>query len=125
MQVMSAPPRPPRSTPPRGGAALTIAEALRDLAVQLLGPQATRSLGARTDTLQASLASYIRTRRVLVVLDDVWDFAVPIARLLLSEPALPSLPPAAMLIAAGIISMLVGVKACQPENRSIAGKVTT
>lgn len=52
-------------------------------------------------------------------------FAVPIARLLLAEPALPSWPPAAMLIAAGIIGMLVGVKACQPDNRSIAGKVTT
>lgn len=52
-------------------------------------------------------------------------FAVPIARSLLAEPALPSWPPAAMLIAAGIISMLVGVKACQPDNHSIAGKVTT
>jgi len=39
-------------------------------------------------------------------------FGVPIALVLLAEPALPALFPSAMLIAAGIVAMLLGVTAC-------------
>jgi len=41
-------------------------------------------------------------------------FGVPIAMMLLAEPALPALLPSAALIAAGIVSMVIGVRACQP-----------
>jgi len=40
-------------------------------------------------------------------------FGVPIAMLLLAEPALPAILPSAILIAAGIVLMLLGVMACQ------------
>ncbi len=43
-------------------------------------------------------------------------FAVPIALWLLAEPMLPAFLPSAGLIAAGITSMLLGVKACQQET---------
>ncbi len=39
-------------------------------------------------------------------------FGVPIAMVLLAEPVLPAFVPSATLIAAGIISMLIGAKAC-------------
>ncbi len=39
---------------------------------------------------------------------------VPIAVVLLAEPALPALAPSAALIAAGIVSMVIGVRASQP-----------
>ena len=39
---------------------------------------------------------------------------VPIAMMLLAEPALPALLPSVALIAAGIASMVIGVRACQP-----------
>jgi drug/metabolite transporter (DMT)-like permease len=40
-------------------------------------------------------------------------FGVPIAMILLSEPALPAFLPSTVLIAAGIIAMLLGVQACE------------
>ncbi len=40
--------------------------------------------------------------------------AVPIAMVLLGEPALPALLPSGTLIAAGIAGMVIGVRACQP-----------
>ncbi len=39
-------------------------------------------------------------------------FGVPIAMILLAEPVLPAFLPSAALIAAGIVAMLFGVKAC-------------
>jgi drug/metabolite transporter (DMT)-like permease len=42
-------------------------------------------------------------------------FGIPIAMVLLAEPVLPSFLPSAMLIAAGIITMLLGVKACERQ----------
>lgn len=42
-------------------------------------------------------------------------FAVPIAMVLLAEPLLPGLLPSAVLIAAGILAMLFGVKACSQQ----------
>ena len=39
-------------------------------------------------------------------------FGVPIAMLVLAEPALPAFLPSAALIAAGIAVMLLGVNAC-------------
>ena len=41
---------------------------------------------------------------------------VPLAMVLLEEPALPALLPSVALIAAGIVSMVIGAKACQPIN---------
>ncbi len=43
-------------------------------------------------------------------------FGVPIAMLLLAEPALPAILPSATLIAAGIVLMLLGVTACQRQT---------
>lgn len=40
---------------------------------------------------------------------------VPIAMVLLAEPTLPALLPSAALIGAGIVSMVIGVRACQPN----------
>ncbi len=44
-------------------------------------------------------------------------FGVPIAMLLLGEPALPGLPASATLISAGIACMLIGATACLPLAR--------
>lgn len=43
-------------------------------------------------------------------------FGVPIAMAVLAEPALPAFLPSTALIAAGIVSMLLGVKACGPHR---------
>jgi hypothetical protein len=40
-------------------------------------------------------------------------YGVPMAMLLLAEPALPAIEPSATLIAAGIVFVLLGATACQ------------